>query len=263
MTFKGFSAVIADDEPVLRHHLNKMLADSWPQLEIVGQAKNGQEALEMVEQLAPDIVFLDIKMPQLDGMSAAKALSKTHSRTQVVFITAYDEFALQAFEANALDYLLKPLSEQRLDQCIAKLKQRLESELPSPPHNMAALLNQIQQLGQRSAPTYLSWLKASKGDDIHLISVADVLYFKAEDKYVSVFCKEENQTVEYLLRTSLKELIQQLNPEHFWQIHRSTIVNVSAVEKVKRVITGKMEVVIGNTKLPISRAMQSQFTNLW
>ncbi|KLN63413.1 LytR/AlgR family response regulator transcription factor [Vibrio sp. VPAP30] len=263
MTNKGYSAVIADDEPLLRHHLNKMLADVWPQLEIAGQAKNGKEALEMIEQSKPDVVFLDIKMPQLDGMSAAKALGKMGSCTQVVFITAYDEYALQAFEANALDYLLKPLSEQRLEQCISKIKQRLESA--SAPHqpDMATLLTQIQQLGDQSIPSYLSWLRASKGEDIHLISISDVLYFKAEDKYVSVFTKEEDKTVEYLLRTSLKELLQQLDPKNFWQIHRSTIINVSAVEKVKKVITGKMVVVIGNAKLPVSRAMQSQFTNLW
>ncbi|MDC5820510.1 LytR/AlgR family response regulator transcription factor [Vibrio europaeus] len=260
MTVKEVSAVIADDEPLLRHHLNKMLAEVWPQLEIVGQAKNGQEALEMIEQFEPDLVFLDIKMPQLDGMAAAKALTKMDCSTQVVFITAYDEYALQAFEANAIDYLLKPLSEQRLEQCVVKIKQRIESVTTPTPPDMAALLAQIQQLGHQSAPSYLNWVRASKGEDIHLISISDVLYFKAEDKYVSVFTQEEDKTVEYLLRTSLKELIQQLDPDNFWQIHRSTIVNVSAVEKVKKVITGKMVVVIGDAKLPVSRAMQSQFT---
>ncbi|MDC5805018.1 LytTR family DNA-binding domain-containing protein [Vibrio europaeus] len=260
MTVKEVSAVIADDEPLLRHHLNKMLAEVWPQLEIVGQAKNGQEALEMIEQFEPDLVFLDIKMPQLDGMAAAKALTKMDCSTQVVFITAYDEYALQAFEANAIDYLLKPLSEQRLEQCVVKIKQRIESVTTPTPPDMAALLAQIQQLSHQSAPSYLNWVRASKGEDIHLISISDVLYFKAEDKYVSVFTQEEGKTVEYLLRNSLKELIQQLDPDNFWQIHRSTIVNVSAVEKVQKVITGKMVVVIGDAKLPVSRAMQSQFT---
>ncbi|AIW16032.1 LytTR family DNA-binding domain-containing protein [Vibrio tubiashii] len=263
MTIKEVSAVIADDEPLLRHHLNKMLADVWPQLEIVGQAKNGQEALEMIEQFEPDLVFLDIKMPQLDGMAAAKALTKMDCPTQVVFITAYDEYALQAFEANAIDYLLKPLSEQRLEQCVAKVKQRIEGTADQNSPDMAALLSQIQQLGHQVSPSYLNWVRATKGEDIHLISTSDVLYFKAEDKYVSVFTKEEGKTAEYLLRTSLKELLQQLDPDNFWQIHRSTIVNVSKVEKVKKVITGKMMVVIGEDKLPVSRAMQSQFTSLW
>lgn len=263
MIQQGYSAVIADDEPLLRHHLNKMLADFWPQLEVVGQAQNGQQALEMIEQFAPDIVFLDIKMPQLDGMSTAKALSKMGSRTQVVFVTAYDQFALQAFEANAVDYLLKPLSELRLQQCIEKLQQRMVSQKAQPQSDMAAIMAQIQQLGTQQSPNYLSWIRANKGEDIHLISTADVLYFKAEDKYVSVFSKQEGKVVEYLLRTSLKELLHQLDPDQFWQIHRSTVVNVSAVDKVKKVITGKMVVVIGECKLPVSRAMQSQFTNQW
>ncbi|WP_443088809.1 LytR/AlgR family response regulator transcription factor [Vibrio sp. M250220] len=128
---------------------------------------------------------------------------------------------------------------------------------------MSMLLDQIQQISQQAKPTYLSWLRASRGDDIHLIAASDVLFFKAEDKYVSLFAKEGDKKVEYLLRTSLRELLQQLDPQQFWQIHRSTIVNVSAVEKVKKVITGKMVVVIGGEKLPVSRAMQSQFTNLW
>lgn len=257
------SAVIADDEPLLRHHLNKLLGECWPELEIVGLAKNGQEALQLIEQHKPSVVFLDIKMPQLDGMAAAKILDKSGTETQIVFVTAYDEYALQAFETNAVDYLLKPLSEKRLEQCIAKLKVRLNTNVPPLQPNMSMLLDQIQQISQQAKPTYLSWLRASRGDDIHLIAASDVLFFKAEDKYVSLFAKEGDKKVEYLLRTSLRELLQQLDPQQFWQIHRSTIVNVSAVEKVKKVITGKMVVVIGGEKLPVSRAMQSQFTNLW
>ncbi|MGD8115175.1 LytR/AlgR family response regulator transcription factor [Vibrio sp. TRT 29B02] len=257
------SAVIADDEPLLRHHLNKLLGECWPELEIVGLAKNGQEALQLIEQHKPSVVFLDIKMPQLDGMAAAKILDKSDTETQIVFVTAYDEYALQAFETNAVDYLLKPLSEKRLEQCIAKLKVRLNTNVPPLQPNMSMLLDQIQQISQQAKPTYLSWLRASRGDDIHLIAASDVLFFKAEDKYVSLFAKEGDKKVEYLLRTSLRELLQQLDPQQFWQIHRSTIVNVSAVEKVKKVITGKMVVVIGGEKLPVSRAMQSQFTNLW
>lgn len=257
------SAVIADDEPLLRHHLNKLLADAWPELEIVGMAKNGQEALDLIEQHDPSVVFLDIKMPLLDGMSAARTLAKNGSRAHVVFITAYDEFAIQAFDANAADYLLKPVTDKRLDQCIAKLKSRIEQGEQTPVPDVSQLIEQIQQLNSNAKPNYLTWVRASQGEDIHLISVSDVLYFKAEDKYVSVFVKGVKGVSEYLLRTSLKELIQQLDPDQFWQIHRSTIVNVSAIEKVKKVITGKMVVVVGNEKLPVSRAMQSQFTNLW
>lgn len=257
------SAVIADDEPLLRHHLNKLLAEYWPELEVVAQAKNGQEALQFIEQHNPSVAFLDIRMPQLDGMAVAKLLSNSDTKTQIVFVTAYDEYAVQAFETNAVDYLLKPLSETRLEQCIAKLKTRLTSDGSPVQTDMAMLLNQIQQINNHTTSNYLSWLRASKGEDIHLISTDDVLYFKAEDKYVSVITKQGERKVEYLLRTSLKELLQQLDPQHFWQIHRSTIVNVSAIEKVKKIITGKMVVVIESEKLPVSRAMQSQFTNLW
>ncbi len=260
MSKQDITAVIADDEPLLRHHLNRSLAESWPELEVVGLAQNGQEALELIEQHQPDVVFLDIKMPSLDGMSVAKMLNKQGCTSQVVFVTAYDEFALEAFEANAVDYLLKPLSEQRLDQCVAKLKQRLIAPEPIP--DIGALLSQIQQLGQGEKANYLSWLRASKGEDIHLIAVSDVLYFKAEDKYVSLFTDEGGEPIEYLLRTSLKELSRQLDPESFWQIHRSTIVNVSAIEKVKKQITGKMVVVIGKVRLPVSRAMQGKFTRV-
>lgn len=260
MSNQEITAVIADDEPLLRHHLNRALGESWPELEVVGLAQNGQEALGLIEQHQPDVVFLDIKMPSLDGMSVAKILNKQGCRSQVVFVTAYDEFALEAFEANAVDYLLKPLSDQRLDQCVAKLKERLVESEPTP--DISALLSQIQQLGQADKPSYLSWLRASKGEDIHLIAVSDVLYFKAEDKYVSLFIDEGGEPIEYLLRTSLKELGRQLDPESFWQIHRSTIVNVSAIEKVKKQITGKMVVVIGKVKLPVSRAMQGKFTRV-
>lgn len=257
MSYKEITAVIADDEPLLRHHLNRALAESWPELDVVGLAQNGQEALDLITQHQPNVVFLDIKMPTLDGMSVAKQLHKQESGAHIVFVTAYDEYALQAFEANAVDYLLKPLSDERLDQCVTKLKLRLERTDQAP--DIQVLMTQIQQLGQAASPKYLTWLRAQKGEDIHLIAISDVLYFKAEDKYVSLFTQEQGKSVEYLLRTSLKELSQQLDPESFWQIHRSTIVNVSAIEKVKKQITGKMTVMIGHEKLPVSRAMQGKF----
>ncbi|MGY3572739.1 LytR/AlgR family response regulator transcription factor [Vibrio paucivorans] len=260
MNDNALSAVIADDEPLLRHHLNKMLADYWPELEVVGAAENGHQALELIQEHQPDIAFLDIKMPNIDGMSLAKQLlAFGETAPCVVFVTAYDEFAVQAFENNAVDYLLKPLSEQRLEQCISKLKQRFKTAHAASP-DMVSLLNQIQQLTHQAKPSYLKWIKASKGEEIHLISISEVLFFKAEDKYVSLFKSEQGAVVEYLLRTSLKELLSQLDPELFWQIHRSIVVNVSAIEKVKKDFTGKMSVFIGDEKLPVSRAMQGQFT---
>lgn len=257
------TAIIADDEPLLRHHLNKSLAECWPQLEVVALAENGEDALQLISKHRPDIVFLDIKMPQRDGMSVAKELVKQGIETKVVFITAFDEFAIEAFEANAIDYLLKPVSEKRLVQTVDKLQNQLQNTSELSSSDVSSLVEKMQQLSSQSKPSYLTWIKAAKGDDIHLISLSDVLYFKAEAKYISLFKYEGNQCVEYLLRTSLKELLSQLDPEMFWQIHRSSVVNVSMITKVTKDFTGKYFVQIGTKKLPVSRAMQSQFTKNW
>ncbi|MGD8110774.1 LytR/AlgR family response regulator transcription factor [Vibrio sp. TRT 17S01] len=257
------TAVIADDEPLLRHHLDKMLAELWPELEIVGLAANGAEAIELVQQYHPTVVFLDIRMPQLDGMSVAKQLSKMATAPLVVFITAYDEYAIQAFDNNAIDYLLKPVSEARLMTSLERIKARASSSSDANP-DVSVLLEKLQSLSpSTSATEYLKWIRVQKGEDIHLVSVSDVLYFKAEDKYVTLYKSNMGKIEEFLLRASLKELLHQLDPEHFWQIHRSTVVNVSAVEKVKKEFTGKMYAYIQGNKLSVSRAMQSKFTHHW
>lgn len=250
------TALIADDEPLLRRHLNQSLADLWPQLTVVATADNGETALEAIHQHQPDIVFLDIRMPKLDGMALANKLKGLIKPPLVVFVTAFDEYALRAFDTNAADYLLKPVTESRLQQCCERLQQRLQSAQQTAP-DMTQLISQLSQLNVK--PSYLTWLKASKGEEIHLIAVADVLYLKAEDKYLSVYKQGEREIEEYLLRSSLKELLAQLNPDQFWQIHRSVAVNVAKVDKVKKDFTGKMHVYIGERKLAVSRALQSQF----
>ncbi|WP_075989693.1 LytR/AlgR family response regulator transcription factor [Vibrio fluvialis] len=250
------TALIADDEPLLRRHLNQSLADLWPQLNVVATADNGETALEAIHQHQPDIVFLDIRMPKLDGMALANKLKGLIKPPLVVFVTAFDEYALRAFDTNAADYLLKPVTESRLQQCCERLQQRLQSAEQTAP-DMTQLISQLSQLNVK--PGYLTWLKASKGEEIHLIAAADVLYLKAEDKYLSVYKQGERGIEEYLLRSSLKELLAQLNPDQFWQIHRSVAVNVAKVDKVKKDFTGKMHVYIGERKLAVSRALQSQF----
>lgn len=250
------TALIADDEPLLRRHLNQSLADLWPQLNVVATADNGETALEAIHQHQPDIVFLDIRMPNLDGMALANKLKGLIKPPLVVFVTAFDEYALRAFDTNAADYLLKPVTESRLQQCCERLQQRLQSAEQTAP-DMTQLISQLSQLNVK--PSYLTWLKASKGEEIHLIAAADVLYLKAEDKYLSVYKQGERGIEEYLLRSSLKELLAQLNPDQFWQIHRSVAVNVAKVDKVKKDFTGKMHVYIGERKLAVSRALQSQF----
>ncbi len=266
---KFAKAVIADDEPILRHHLSRALAEVWPELEIAAAAGNGIEALEAISTHQPDVVFLDIRMPELDGMGVAKALSKLEKTPHIVFTTAYREYAINAFEQNALDYLLKPLSEQRLEQACDKVKSRLAERSDRnvvqgqyDHEHLGSLIEQINLLSQPKPIEYLNWVKASKGDDIYIISVADILYFKAEDKYISVFKKSDdapNGADEYIIRSALKGLIHQLNPEQFWQIHRSTIVNVSAIDKVNKDFTGRLSVLIGGYKLPVSRSAQTLF----
>ncbi|MEZ8943122.1 LytR/AlgR family response regulator transcription factor [Vibrio sp. 10N.247.311.12] len=266
------TAIIADDEALLRHHLDKSLAEVWPELEIVSKAQNGLEAMQSIQQLKPDVAFLDIRMPELDGISLAKQLNKLDSPPLIVFITAYDEYAVKAFEHNAMDYLLKPINEERLLATCQKVQARLLSRQKQPGDtsvqpDITALMAQLQQLSQSSSQQnkhqYLTWLKASVGEDIHLIAVDDVAYFKAEDKYVSIFKKGQGGSLEeYILRVSLKELIAQLNPDEFWQIHRSVVVKVSAIDKVKKGLSGQMSAYVSGEKLPISRASQALFKGM-
>ncbi|UPR59326.1 response regulator transcription factor [Vibrio sp. ED004] len=266
------TAIIADDEALLRHHLDKSLAEVWPELEIVSKATNGLEAMQSIQQLKPDVAFLDIRMPELDGISLAKQLNKLDSPPLIVFITAYDEYAVKAFEHNAMDYLLKPINEERLLATCQKVQARLSSNQTqsgstSEQPDIAALMNQLQQLSQSTSQQnkqqYLTWLKACVGEDIHLIAVDDVAYFKAEDKYVSIFKKgQEGALEEFILRVSLKELIAQLNPDEFWQIHRSVVVKVSAIDKVKKGLSSQMSAYVSGEKLPISRASQALFKGM-
>ncbi|ROP21096.1 LytR/AlgR family response regulator transcription factor [Vibrio crassostreae] len=266
------TAIIADDEALLRHHLDKSLAEVWPELEIVSKAQNGLEAMLSIQKLEPDVVFLDIRMPELDGISLAKQLNKLASPPLVVFITAYDEYAVKAFEHNAMDYLLKPINEERLLATCQKVQARLSSnqtQSSSTPeqHDIATLMSQLQQLSQSTSQQnkqqYLTWLKASVGEDIHLISVDDVAYFKAEDKYVSIFKKRQGGSLEeFILRVSLKDLLAQLNPDEFWQIHRSVVVKVSAIDKVKKGLSGQMSAYVSGEKLPVSRASQVLFKGM-
>ncbi len=266
------TAIIADDEALLRRHLDKSLAEVWPELEIVSKAQNGLEAMQSIQQLKPDVAFLDIRMPELDGISLAKQLNKLDSPPLIVFITAYDEYAVKAFEHNAMDYLLKPINEERLLATCQKVQARLlssQTQTGNPPEqpDITALMAQLQQLSQSSSQQnkqqYLTWLKASVGEDIHLIAVDDVAYFKAEDKYVSIFKKGQGSSLEeYILRVSLKELIAQLNPDEFWQIHRSVVVKVSAIDKVKKGLSGQMSAYVSGEKLPISRASQALFKGI-
>jgi DNA-binding LytR/AlgR family response regulator len=220
-------AILAEDEPLLREELAELLASLWPELEIVGQAADGIAALQAVERHAPDILFLDINMPSMNGLEVARQAS---GRCHVVFVTAYDQYTLAAFEQGAADYLLKPVQPARLATTVARLKERIGR----PP---AALEGLLRELGAR-ASGYLRWINASQGQTVRVITVEDVCYFQADSKYTRVVTPEG----ESLIRKPIKELSQELDPASFWQIHRSTIVNVHAIAGVVRDLRGRTQV---------------------
>ena len=225
-------AIIADDEKELRAYLKALLSEIWPELIICGEAKNGKEALELVEAKRPQIAFLDIRMPGLSGMQVAQRIA---GLCRIVFVTAFDRYAVEALEKGAVDYLLKPVSKDRLLQTIQRLKSQLDSS-PEPPARLAQVVEQVlSHLSARGGPHFLRWIRAQKKDTICLIPVEEADYFKAEDKYTVVLTKEG----ESLIKKSIKELAQELDPAQFWQIHRGTIVNVSKIDRVSRSLTGR------------------------
>jgi DNA-binding LytR/AlgR family response regulator len=227
-----YKAIIADDEKELRTYLKSFLSEIWPELMICGEAKNGKEALELVESKQPHIAFLDIRMPGFSGMEVARRIAGS---CRIVFVTAFDQYAIEAFEREAVDYLLKPVSKDRLIQTVQRLKNQLHSST-EPPARLAEVVEQVlSKLTGRGGANFLRWIKAQNKDTVRLIPVEEVDYFKAEDKYTLVLTKEG----ESLLKKSIKELAQELDPSQFWQIHRGTIVNVSKIDKVSRSLTGR------------------------
>lgn len=225
-------ALIAEDEALLRASLLQALATAWPDLEIVAACEDGASALEALAEHRPDIAFLDIRMPGLSGLEVAAAAADTSPGTQIVFVTAYDQYAVDAFERGAVDYLLKPVDPARL----AATVQRLQARGAQPdPAALGALIRQLGALQRERAPEPLSWITAGAGRETRLILVDDVAYFRAEHKYTTVVTAEG----EALLRSSLRELLERLDPGLFKQIHRSTIVNLKAIASIVRDDTGK------------------------
>jgi DNA-binding LytR/AlgR family response regulator len=220
-------AIIAEDEPLLREELAELLGSLWPELEIVAQAGDGIQALHALETGAPDVLFLDIQMPGLTGLEVARQAS---GRCHVVFVTAYDQHTLAAFEQGAADYVLKPANPARLATTVARLKERIGREAPS-------LEGLLQKLGAGNRG-FLRWINASHGQAVRVITVDDVCYFQADSKYTRVVTASE----ESLIRKPIKELSDELDPACFWQIHRSTIVNVHAVAGVVRDLRGRTQV---------------------
>lgn len=247
------TAIIADDERLMRDQLKLRLNQVWPELEIVGEAKNGDEAIALVEEHQPDFVFLDIRMPGKTGLEAAQAIGP---RTHIVFITAYDQYAVEAFERGAVDYVLKPAETERLQVTVERLKARLAS----PPADMSSMLTQLaKQMGLGKA-NYLQWIQASIGQELRLIPVEDILFFQSDEKYTRV----QTARFEALIRKPVRDLAEELNPELFWQIHRSTLVNVNAIEGVTRDMRGRHLVLIKGQpdKLEVSRSFVHLFKQM-
>ena len=225
------TALVAEDEATLRGQLVEQLGQLWPELTVVGEASDGVQALRLLDELKPEILFLDIQMPGATGLEVARQAS---GRCHVVFVTAYDQHAITAFEQGAIDYVLKPISAARLFTTVARLKERLSGV----PHRIDDL---IAHLGSpASQRTFLKWINASVGQNLRLITVDEVYYFQADNKYTRVVTAEG----EALIRKSLKELTDELDPQQFWQIHRSTLVNAASIAGVTRDFRGRMLVKI-------------------
>ena len=250
------SAVVADDERLMREQIMASLKQAWPELVIVGEASNGREAVALVQSLEPDIVFLDISMPAMNGIEAAKALA---GQAHVVFVTAYDQYAISAFEQGAVDYLLKPADAERVALTCARLRARLK-QAPDPMNDLLAQLSQRLGAGGVQSREYMRWVQASVGTNIRMIPTSDILFFRAEDKYTRV----QTQAFEALIRKPIKELIEELDPDEFWQIHRATVVRVDAVEQVSRNFRGHQVVHVkgSDEKLEVSRTFNHLFKQM-
>ena len=250
------TAVVADDERLMREQIIARLKDAWPELVIVGEASNGREAIAIVQSLEPDIVFLDISMPGVDGIQAAQALA---GQAHVVFVTAHDQFAISAFEQGAIDYLLKPAEPERVALTCQRLRARLKQE-PDPMHDLLAQLSQQLGAGGLKPRAYMRWVQASVGATLRMIPTGDILFFRAEDKYTRV----QTGSFEALIRKPIKELIEELDPDEFWQIHRATVVRVDAVAQVSRNLRGNQVVQVkgSEVKLEVSRSYNHLFKQM-
>lgn len=255
------TALIADDETTLAEFLKTELAALWPELKVIALAHNGVDALREIDEQAPDIAFLDIRMPGLSGLDVAGKLAGSEHAPHIVFVTAYDQYAVDAFEREAVDYLLKPPSRERLGRTVDKLKRRLAGTADAPPVPSNDLLAQLAGLlRQAPAKPRLDWIRAAHGNEMRLIPVDEVLYFEARDKYVSVFTHEG----ESLIRTPLKELLESLDPERFWQIHRGTVVAVHHIAGTTRDFRGRTLIKLRQSpeQLVVSRAYLHLFKQM-
>jgi DNA-binding LytR/AlgR family response regulator len=251
MSERNPTALIADDEPLLRKALTRLLVQAWPELDVVAQARNGREAVEQFEARRPDICFLDVQMPGLSGVEAARHIGR---RAHLVFVTAFDQYAVQAFEHGALDYLVKPVEPARLADTVMRLRERLLTAQPA--LDAGALIEQLAaRLRKDSAPAALRWIRASVGQTVRMIAVDDIDFLRSDEKYTRIAWRDEGKPAEALIRTPMKELVAQLNAGQFAQVHRSVVVNLRAIDHVTRGEneTAQIQLKGRSDVLPVSR----------
>ena len=254
------TALIADDEPLLRKSLVRMLADAWPELKIVAQARNGREAVDLFEVHKPDVCFLDVHMPGLSGVEAARYVGR---RAQLVFVTAYSQYAVQAFEHGALDYLVKPVEPKRLTDTVERVKERLLASQSLP--DAEALIEQLASRMRKEAPPGLRWLHVSSGQNMRLVAIDEVDFLRSDEKYTQVAWRADGgKAGDGLIRTPLKELLDQLDAKIFVQVHRSVVVNLRSIDHVTR---GDNETATIHLKgrgelLPVSRSYLHLFRQM-
>ena len=246
------TAIIAEDEPLIRREIRNTLSQLWPQLTVLEEAGDGTAALASIEKRAPDVVFLDIQMPGLNGLEVAQRLS---GRAHVVFITAFDQYAVSAFEQGALDYVLKPISVARMQIAIDRLRSRL-TEAPADLSRISDLLRQLAPAEAR----YLKWLTVPHGAELRVVAVEEVSYLRADHKYTTVVTPRDS----FLLGSSLKQMRDKLDPQVFWQIHRSVIVNVGAIDRIYRTFRGRLEIKLKDRQelLPVSSGQAHLFKEM-
>ena len=255
----NFTAIIAEDEPILRAQLKTKLAKLWPELKILAAVGDGEAALEAIAEHRPSLAFLDIQMPEMTGVEVAKSLASNRDlKCHIVFVTAFDQYAVEAFDTGAIDYVLKPYSDERLQAAVERLKDRL-SAVPAQPQNLDALM---QHLAAKLNPgaEKLKWIKANIGANLRLIPVDEVLFFQSDEKYTLVATKE----FDALIKTPIKELLDGLDLEKFWQIHRSTVVNAASIDSVLRDFRGQATVKVKGRKenLTVSRPFSHLFKQM-
>jgi DNA-binding LytR/AlgR family response regulator len=247
------TALIAEDEPLMRERLREKLAELWPECTVVGEAADGDEALALFDAHAPDVAFLDVRMPGRSGLDVAALIG---GDCHVVFITAYDQYAINAFATGAADYLLKPVETERLAQTVERVKKKLAA----PPADLSALVAELKRNAGAAPAPRLRWIKAAVGKQVKLIAVSDVVFFQSDTKYTRVVLPQS----EALIRTPLKDLLTELDPDQFWQVHRGTIVNLEAVAGILREDAERQFVLLRNRteRLPISRQFVHRFKQM-